>query len=194
MSNGSHDKETTVLIVEDDADLADLYAAWLQDDYFVRTANDGDSALSALDDVVDVVLLDRRMPGTSGDEVLDEIRDRGFDCRVAMVTAVEPDFDIIDMGFDDYLVKPTTRDDLHETVQRLTTRREYGAKLNEYATLVTKRSALEAQKTETELDGNDEFEQLRNQIDELEEQVDPMARQLDADDAVAMFRDLPSGI
>jgi CheY-like chemotaxis protein len=34
------------------------------------------------------------------------------DGQVAMVTAVEPDFDIIEMGFDDYLQKPVSADDL----------------------------------------------------------------------------------
>jgi DNA-binding response OmpR family regulator len=36
------------------------------------------------------VLLDRRMPGLSGDNALNRIREREYDCRVAMVTAVDP--------------------------------------------------------------------------------------------------------
>jgi len=102
-----------VLVVEDEPDLADLYAAWLGDEYRVRTAYGGQEALDELDeadDEVDAILLDRRMPGLSGDEVLAAVRERGIDCRVAMVTAVEPDFDILKMGFDDYLVKPVTSD------------------------------------------------------------------------------------
>lgn len=34
-----------------------------------------------------------------------------------MVTAVKPDFDIIDMGFDNYLVKPVSKDNLYTTVE-----------------------------------------------------------------------------
>jgi CheY-like chemotaxis protein len=41
----------------------------------VRTAYGGHEALEELSDDVDVILLDRRMPGLSGDEVLEEVRD-----------------------------------------------------------------------------------------------------------------------
>ena len=115
-----------VLVVEDEPDLADLYAAWLGDEYRVRTAYGGREALDELDeaDEVDAILLDRRMPGLSGDEVLTAVRDRGIDCRVAMVTAVEPDFDILEMGFDDYLVKPVSKDDLLGVVETMRSRSE----------------------------------------------------------------------
>lgn len=46
------------------------------------------------------------MPVRSGNEVLDKMRIAGYDWCVAMVTTVEPDLDILEMGFDDYLVKP----------------------------------------------------------------------------------------
>lgn len=93
----------TVLIVEDEQPLADLYAAWLTETYSIRTAYDGEQALDQLDEQVAVVLLDRRMPQLSGDDVLERIRERNYDCHVAMVSGVHPDFDIIEMGFDDYL-------------------------------------------------------------------------------------------
>ncbi len=85
--------------------------------YDVRRAYEGHEALELLDGEVNIVLLDRRMPGLSGDEVLSELRRRELHSRVVMVTAVKPDFDIIDMGFDDYLVKPVSKDDLFTTVQ-----------------------------------------------------------------------------
>ena len=59
------------------------------------------------------------VPVVSGNEVLAETEERGLPCRVAMVTAVDPDFDIIDMGCDDYLVKPIARADLLDVVDRL---------------------------------------------------------------------------
>jgi DNA-binding response OmpR family regulator len=95
----------TVLIVEDESDLAALYAHYLSDHYTVKTANSGEEALKLFDGTVDVVLLDRKMPGLSGDEVLREVSRRGYDCRVAMVTAVTPQSDIVDFGIEDYLVK-----------------------------------------------------------------------------------------
>lgn len=56
--------------------LADLYTAWLAADYNVRTAYDGEQALDTYNKTVDVVLLDRRLPIHSGNEVLEELRER----------------------------------------------------------------------------------------------------------------------
>ena len=72
--------QPTILVVDDERQLADLYATWVGDDYAVRTAYDGQSALEQADEAVDVVLLDRHMPDLTGDEVLGRIRDRGLDC------------------------------------------------------------------------------------------------------------------
>ena len=108
-----------VLIVEDRQPLADLYAEWLADTYHVETAYTGREAVSMLDASVDVLLLDRRLPDISGDDVFEISADRGLDCRVAMITAAEPTFETATMGLDDYLTKPVSRATLRETVSAL---------------------------------------------------------------------------
>lgn len=182
-----------VLVVEDEADLADLYAAWLGDEYQVRTAYGGHEALETLDeldDEVDAILLDRRMPGLSGDEVLSAVRERGIDCRVAMVTAVEPDFDILAMGFDDYLVKPVSSDTLRETVESLLQRSEYDAGVQDLFSLTSKKAMLEAEKSPSELADNQEYQELTARIERLRTDVD---RSLEAvtedDDFEGLFRE-----
>jgi len=188
------DEELEVLVVDDEARLADLFAAWLQEDYVVETAYDGESALEAMGESVEVVLLDRRMPGLSGDEVLAEIRDRGFDARVVMVTAVDPDFDIIEMGFDDYLVKPVSKGDLIEIVENVRTRSSYEADIQEYYALVSKKSLLESEKPDRELEGNEEYQDLCERVDELRERVDETVTGMSShDDFVGAFQDLPGG-
>ncbi len=172
----------TVLVVEDEPDLADLYAAWLGDDYRVRTAYGGNEALEQIDADVDAILLDRRMPGLSGDEVLMEIRERGIDCRVAMVTAVEPDFDILEMGFDDYLVKPVTKEALRETVEGLLRRGGYDAGVQELFALTSKRAVLEAEKNASELAENAEYQELTERIEELRESLDQTMSEVDEHD------------
>ena len=166
------DDRPLVLVVEDEADLADLYAAWLGDDYRVRTAYGGREALENLDSEVDVVLLDRRMPGLSGDEVLDAIGERGIDCQVAMVTAVEPDFDVLEMGFDDYLVKPVAREELLDTVGDLERRSTYDAGVQELFSLSSKKALLEAEKTDSELAENEEYQQLTERLEQLRSDLD----------------------
>ncbi|MFB6176845.1 MAG: response regulator transcription factor, partial [Halobaculum sp.] len=96
------DQSPTVLVVDDEQQVADAYALRLQMEYDdVRKAYGGQEALDTVDETVDVVLLDRRMPDYSGGEVLEKMRERGLDCSVIMVTAVDPDFDIVSMPFDD---------------------------------------------------------------------------------------------
>jgi len=182
------DDTPTVLVVEDERDLADMYVEWLTEHYDVRAAYDGESALDELDDHVDVVLLDRLMPGVSGDDVLEEIEDRGLDPHVAMITAVEPDFDVLAMGFDDYLVKPVFAEDVRETVERLRSRSSYDARLQRYFSLVSKRSAIEEYRSPDELEANDEYVQLIEEIAGLRDDLDDMMAEFDDEEFDAVFR------
>jgi len=179
-----------VLIVEDEPDVAETYNLWISGEYEVRMAESGDEGLAKLDETVDVVLLDRMMPGLSGDEVLERIRDRGLDCRVAMVTAVEPDFDILEMGFDAYLSKPIRSDQLHETVQSLLKRSQYDDLLQEYYSLVETQATLEATKSTAELADNDEYVELRERVEDLEEDLGDTLGGIDDEDFIATLRGL----
>jgi len=183
--------DPVVLIVEDEPDVAETYRLWLEDQYTVRVAENGNEGLDALDESVAVVLLDRMMPGLSGGEVLERIREEGLDCRVAMVTAVEPDFDILEMGFDAYLSKPVKSDELEETVQNLLERAEYDTLLQEYYSLIEKQATLEATKTGVELEASDEYDALTTRIDELRDELSETLGGIDDDeDFIATVREL----
>ena len=180
-----------VLIVEDEPDVAETYNLWLADEYEVRMAQSGDEGLAELDETVDVVLLDRMMPGLSGDKVLERIRERGLDCHVAMVTAVEPDFDVLEMGFDAYLCKPIRSEQLHETVENLLKRSQYHDLLQEYYSLVEKQATLEATKSTAELADNEAYVDLRNRVDDLETDLGDTLGGIDDDeDFIATLRGL----
>jgi DNA-binding response OmpR family regulator len=182
--------QRTILVVDDEPDLADLYAAWLGEQYETRVAYGGEAALDLFDEAVDVALIDRLMPEMSGDEVLERIRETGHDCQVAMVTAVEPDFDIIEMGFDDYLVKPILREELADSVENLLSRRDYDTQLQELYALVSKRAALVTQKSEEELAGSAEYRELESHIENLQADLDRTAAELEPDDFEVAFRRL----
>jgi len=124
------------------------------------------------------VLLDRRMPVVSGNEVLAEIEERGLQCRVAMVTAVDPDFDIIDMGCDDYIVKPVTRDGLREVVERLLKIAEYNDRMRDLTAKKLKRNVLQVEKTAAELEASAEFQRLQDEIASIEADIDDIADDL----------------
>jgi DNA-binding response OmpR family regulator len=180
-----------VLVVEDERDLAELYATWLGGTYRVRTARDGRTALEQLDDEVRVVLLDRRMPDLSGDEVLDTIRERGLGCRVAMVTAVEPDVDVVEMRFDDYLVKPVSKAELDRTVSNLLVRDEYDDGVQELFSLASKKALLESEQDRAALEDADEYQQLLADIDDLRNELDDkLARLAETEDLAMIYQDL----
>ncbi|MFC7174188.1 HalX domain-containing protein [Haloplanus litoreus] len=189
---GTHERRCPlVLVVEDERDLAELYTTWLAGTYRVRTVNDGRAALDELDDEIRVVLLDRRMPDLSGDEVLDAIRERGLDCRVAMVTAVEPDVDVIDMGFDDYLVKPVSRGELTRTVSNLLVRDEYDEGVQRLFSLASKKALLESDTSEAASEESEKYQQLLDDIASLRAELDDKLAQLsESDDLTLVYQDL----
>ena len=186
------DERPVVLVVEDEADLAELYGVWLEGEYEVRIATSGEEALEAFDDDVAVALLDRRMPDTSGDEVLDAIRAAGGGCRVAMVTAVEPDYDVLDLGFDDYLRKPVERDQLRGCVERLLALAAYDRELQEYYALLSKRAALEAAKSADDLAASGGYAALVEEIERRREAVDARRDALSQAGDEAAFRSIGS--
>ena len=167
--------QATVLVVDDEKEVADAYALRLQEMYETRTAYSGKNALEQLDETVDVVLLDRRMPEMSGDEVLRKIQEKDKDYRVIMLTAIDPEFDILDMPFDDYLCKPVDRNDLHAAIDqqlRIVTCDH----LSEYFELASKQSVLEAQLPSQELEHNEQYTELESRVSELQTEL---ARTLD---------------
>jgi two-component system response regulator VanR len=110
-----------VLIVEDELFLAEALQAGLRHESIAAdTASDGDTALElvAVNDY-DVVVLDRDIPGTHGDEVCATITRDHPTVRVLMLTAASRLQDKIggfELGADDYLTKPFA---LEELVVRL---------------------------------------------------------------------------
>jgi DNA-binding response OmpR family regulator len=135
------------------------------------------------------VLLDRLMPGISGDEVLERIRDRDLSVRVAMVTAVEPDFDVLEMGFDDYVVKPLFREDVRRLVRGLLERNEYDRHLSALFALASKLAALESHKTEEELDESEEYTRLKADVERTRDRVAELESDMSESDFEAVFYD-----
>jgi len=110
----------TVLIVEDDDLLRELFYCWLRDEYDVRMAEDGGQALGRFADGVDAALLDRDLPDRSGASVLHEWRERQSSCPVAVVSGLREDSFPLPDSIDAYLRKPVTETELVSLVESLT--------------------------------------------------------------------------
>jgi len=108
-------KEIKIALVEDDENLRFLVAERLQSEgYKVLEASNGDDAEKIiLQDQPSVVLLDWMLPGKQGSQVCTNIRDKGYDGQVIMMTAKGQDVDKIEaynFGVSDYIIKPFNMD------------------------------------------------------------------------------------
>jgi DNA-binding response OmpR family regulator len=100
-----------VLLVEDDDELSEILKHTLASRGFtVQSVRDGNSALSLLrTNQYDVIVLDWMMPGLSGIDVCQRLRNAGNRTPILMLTAKTSDSDTeagLDAGADDYLTKP----------------------------------------------------------------------------------------
>lgn len=121
-----------VLVVEDSDSLRkSLVRGLTEAGYAVDAAADGREGLTlATAADYDVLVLDIMLPGLDGFGVLREVRSRNRECRVLLLTARDALRDKVkglDLGADDYLVKPFAFDELLARIRALV-RRRYGAR------------------------------------------------------------------
>jgi DNA-binding response OmpR family regulator len=155
-----------VLVVEDDADIADVLRRSLRNEgYEVKTSTDGIDALDvAAGFVPDLVVLDLGLPRLDGVEVCRRLREEG-DVPILMLTArAETDDRVagLDSGADDYLVKPFERQELLARIRALLRRRPpRGAASLEIGDLRLNPDTREVRRGEREIElTNREFELL----------------------------------
>jgi len=109
----------TVLIIDDEPEIRDIYALHLSQDFDVQTASDGDVSLSKIRDEIDIVFLDRHMPGIGGDEFLHRMRANGLETPVVFISAVDPQ-ETPDLSYQAYLTKPISGGELKHHVEKYT--------------------------------------------------------------------------
>ena len=108
----------SILVVDDDTDIADLLAVLLEDEgYAVRCAYDGRQALNEIAAApVDLVLSDVMMPHVDGVTLTQLLRQRGDATPVVLTSAVYADVDIPGIVF---VPKPFDLDDVVDAVNRV---------------------------------------------------------------------------
>ncbi len=165
-----HDTERRahVLVVDDERDIAETQALRIGATYETSVAYSGEEALEQAGPGVDAILLDRRMPDCHGDEVLARLRERGYEGVVIMLTAVDPDLNIIEMDFDDYLQKPADGESLLSILGQHLDGRDGDDRLNEFFRVTSKLQVLEAQRSPEALADSSEYAALQARAEELE--------------------------
>jgi len=120
------DKSRVLVVEDEEAIRLGLEENLAYAGYEVLTAADGPTALeTATRDRPDLVLLDIMLPGLSGFEVCRQLRDKGIEMPVIMLTARGDEFDKLhgfEMGADDYVTKPFSVDELLARVKAVLAR------------------------------------------------------------------------
>lgn len=118
-----------VLVIEDEKKLANYVKKGLEENHFaVDVSYDGEEGLFMLHtNEYDIVILDIMLPMKSGLEILQEARKNGKDMPILLLTAkdaVEDKARGLDLGADDYLVKPFSFIELMARIRALLRRRK----------------------------------------------------------------------
>ena len=124
-----------ILLAEDEIDLNNIVTKYLKKNrYSVESVFNGEEALDYLEyDEYDLIILDIMMPKINGFEVIKKLRGKGNHTPILLLTARNSSEDKVkglDLGADDYIVKPF---DFNELTARIRTivRRRYGNSSNE---------------------------------------------------------------
>jgi two-component system, sensor histidine kinase and response regulator len=125
-----------LLIVDDDASVREALLMTFRHVYDVAAAENGPMALKSFANrPADVALLDLRMPGMDGMEVLKHLRKADPDVEVVILTAfesLESVREAMHLGASDYLAKPFSVERLREAVHTAMDRREVSRKIANY--------------------------------------------------------------
>ena len=171
---------TTIRVVEDDLKiLRGLEMNLKFEGYGIQTATEGYEGLrKALEEPVDLLLLDIMLPGLSGYDICRKVREQKSDLRIIMLTAKGQEIDKVaglDLGADDYVTKPFGVSELMARIRALLRRGETKEKeLERYSfgsvTLDFKKYQAEVNGKEVELSAK-EYDVLRYLIEHAGEAV-----------------------
>ncbi len=111
-----------LLIVDDEVEICDFLKSFFEERSFdVRTASSGQAALEVVDQFKpQVILLDIKMPGMDGIQVLGSVKKKYPKTKVIMVTALETRDKIeecLRLGADNYITKPLSLEYLENDVR-----------------------------------------------------------------------------
>ena len=149
-----------ILFVEDEKKITDALRALCKiQNIDCDIANDGEEGLLfALNPIYDVIVLDIMLPIKSGIEILQQIRDQGINTPVLMLTAkgtIDDKVKGLDLGADDYLIKPFSAKELFARIRALGRRPDHGIKgetiVFEDVSFNTKKNILQTENKEFKL-------------------------------------------
>lgn len=107
-----------VVIIEDDDIMAQMFERWLGDTFEVKIVGSSDY-IDAVTPETDVIVVERFLKEKKCSDMIEEIRQRWSDMPVLAIVGVKPEIEDVELGADEYLVKPINREELIESIFRL---------------------------------------------------------------------------
>jgi two-component system response regulator AdeR len=111
---------------------------------------------------------------------------------VAMLTGVDPSFDITDMGFDDYVRKPVDEAALFDCVEGLLARQNYDTGLQEFYSIARRIALLRTEHDREELVDHDGYQRLLDRRAAIRDRLDGTLDRLPDDESYALALDEPT--
>jgi two-component system nitrogen regulation response regulator GlnG len=139
--------DVSILIVDDDKDVCELlYKLMQRENFHPIMVNDGKAALAAVGSVSpDVMLLDMKMPGMEGSEVLARVKEMDQELPVVIITAygkISGAVEAIKAGAHDYLSKPFDNNEVIRVVHKAVAERQLKRRLKSITTHFVKDGSL----------------------------------------------------
>lgn len=153
----------TVLLVEDDDRKVQLHERWLSA-YDVQTTTSGADARDALDEQVDVVVTDRRLPGVTGEKLAQTVSLREVDCAVVFLSSMPLDAQLLDVPFDDYVRKPSSPEELRTAVENGLSLLELDAEQRTIASIERRLSLFDAELSLEMRTHDERYQRLRKRV------------------------------
>jgi hypothetical protein len=101
------------------------------------------------------------------------------DPGVVLLTAVEPEFDVVDMPIDDYVVKHGLQSAVVDAVDRVLDRATLEDRVREYLALSAKRSVLRAETSRVEREHDEAYARLVERLERLDAELDEPVTDVD---------------
>lgn len=118
-STDTTERKPTVLFVDDEPDMLEIYELLCGPEYDIFTAEGGKEALEVFGDHIDFAFFDRRMPEMTGGETIRTLRKRGYQTPVGIISAVDAENDV-GAEYAAYLTKPIDKEDVFTTIDEHT--------------------------------------------------------------------------
>lgn len=174
----NHSENKDVVIIEDEESLAELFSKRLDDEYNATIATHAGNGIAEIDAETDYVLLDRKLPGMSGDRVLEYIVDQPYDINVIIISAIDPDQNVIHQPYDEYITKTVDEGEIQDAIDRVEVKNRFVELLSQYVKKAETWEVVRSELNTAESDADVDLGMIESELDEIAEEFATISSEL----------------